>query len=664
MILRITLMTLASAGLLAAPALSDTAEPATKGAATPVQPEVGTRAKRVIEVGALQFRDADGDGRLSPFEDWRLTPEARARDLVGRMTADEKVGTLLHATLPGANGMLGRGAGYDLAAAEELISERKITSFITRLGTPPAELARENNRAQEVAERTRLGIPLTISSDPRNHFQYVLGAGENSAGTTQWPEALGFAALRDPARVRQFAAIARKEYRAVGINMALSPQLDLLTEPRWSRGTGTFGSDPALVSLLGGAYVEGLQGSAAGLAPNGVATVVKHWVGYGAQPEGFDGHNYYGRYASPGSSFRQHVAAFAGALAVKPAGLMPAYPIVEGVTVDDSPVEPVGPGYSKVLLTDMLRRDKGYRGMILSDWGITRSCNERCRAPTAEAPQRPQDIATSWGVEDLSVEDRYARGMAAGIDQFGGTDDVTPLLSALLSGKLALVRVDEAVRRVLELKFAMGLFENPYVDPDRAAREVGTTADVQLANRTQREAQVLLRNSGRVLPFRTARKVWLFGIDPAAATAAGLTVVADPAEADFAIVRAETPSEKLHPNHFFGSRQKEGRLDFRTGDPAYEALRTASAKVPTVLAIFMDRPAVLTTVTPYAKAILVNFGASDAAVLDVVLGKVTARGRLPFQLPRSMDQVRRQDPGRPDDIPDPLYPRGAGIILP
>ncbi|MBC2663511.1 glycoside hydrolase family 3 C-terminal domain-containing protein [Novosphingobium flavum] len=662
--LRRTLLSLASLGLFATPAPAEPVRPASEKGAAPVQPEVGTRAKRVIVEGALKFRDSDGDGRLSPFEDWRLTPEARARDLVGRMTADEKVGTLLHATLPGANGVLGRGAGYDFAAAEDLISGRKITSFITRLGTSPADLARENNRAQEVAERGRLGIPLTISSDPRNHFQYVLGASGNSSGTTQWPEALGFAALRDPARVRQFAAIARKEYRAVGITMALSPQLDLFTEPRWPRGTGTFGSDPALVSVLGEAYVEGLQGSAAGLAPNGVATVVKHWVGYGAQPEGFDGHNHYGRFARPGALFWQHVAAFAGALAVKPAGLMPAYPIIEGVTVAGRPVEAVGPGYSKVLLKDLLRAEKGYRGMILSDWGITRTCNERCRAPTAEAPQQPQDIAMSWGVEDLSVEERYARGMAAGIDQFGGTDDVTPLLAALHSGKLAPATVDEAVRRVLEIKFAMGLFENPYVDPDRAAREVGTPADVALANRTQREAQVLLRNSGQVLPFRTARKVWLFGMDPAAAKAAGLTVVADPAEADFAVVRAETPSEKLHPNHFFGSRQKEGRLDFRPGDHAYEALRTASARVPTVLAIFMDRPAVLTTVTPFAKAILVNFGASDAAVLDVVLGKAKARGRLPFQLPRSMEQVRRQDPGRPDDIPDPLYPRGAGIILP
>lgn len=625
------------------------------------QPIVNTRAKKLLTVGEWRFRDSDADGKLSPFEDWRLAPDVRARDLVGRMSVEEKVGTLLHATLPGVKGELGRGAGYDLVALDALVSGRKITSFITRLGNPPAELAEENNRAQELAERGRLGIPLTISSDPRNHFQYVLGAGESSTGTTQWPEALGFAALRDQDRVRQFASIARKEYRSVGIHMALSPQLDLLTEPRWSRGAGTFGSDPALVSALGAAYVEGFQGGAAGLARDGVATVVKHWVGYGAEPEGFDAHNYYGRIARPGRAFQQHVSAFAGAFSVKAAGLMPAYPIVTGVKVDGKPIEQVAPGYSKVLLTDLLRTKLGYRGMVLSDWGITRTCNERCRTPTAAEPQRPQDIATSWGVDQLSVEERYVLGMTAGIDQFGGTDDVAPLFTALRSGKLSEERVDASVRRILELKFAMGLFENPYVDPASAARDVGASADVALAERTQREAQVLLKNTDHVLPFHNAPKVWLFGMDPAVARAAGLVVVDDPASADFALIRAEAPSEVLHPNHFFGSRQKEGRLDFRAGDPAYEALVTASAKTPTVLAIFLDRPAILTEVDGKAKVILANFGASDAAILDVVLGRATARGRLPFQLPRSMDQVRRQDPGKPDDISDPLYRRGAGL---
>lgn len=628
------------------------------------QPELGLRSKPSVEVDGRKFRDLDGDGKLAPYEDWRLDPSQRAQDLVARMTLAEKVGTLMHSTLPGLGGMLGRADSYDLEALGPLVRDKHVTSFITRLALAPADLARANNTVQELAEATRLGIPLTISTDPRNHFQYVLGAAENANGVTQWPEMLGFAALRDPALVRQFGEIARKEYRAVGIHMALSPQLDLLTEPRWPRGTGTFGSDPALVSGLGQAYVAGLQGGDTGLQPNGVMTVVKHWVGYGAQPEGFDGHNHYGRFARLDGHFDQHVQAFRGALAVKAAGVMPAYPILTDVALDGKPLEAVGPGFSRQLLEDLLRGREGYDGIILSDWAITRDCDVGCTGPTPEAPQLPQDIATSWGVEGLSVGQRYVKGLQAGLDQFGGTDDVQPLIDAVARGDVSEDRLDHSVTRIMLPKFELGLFENPYVIPEEASQSLGQTDDIALARQTQRAAQVLLQNRVSMLPVASNRKrVWLFGMDPAAAVASGLTVVDDPKDADFAIVRAETASEMLHPDHFFGSRQKEGRLDFHDGDPAYEALKRASAHVPTVLAIFLDRPAILTNVQDKAAAILANFGADDAAVLDVILGKARAKGRLPMELPRSMEAVEAQKPGVPDDSVDPLYPSGAGLIL-
>ena len=626
------------------------------------QPALGLRSKALIKVDGYAFRDLNGDRKLTPYEDWRLDPQRRAEDLVSRMTLAEKVGTLMHSTLPGKGGLLGRSDAYDLDALKTLVRDKDVTSFITRLALPPADLARQNNAAQALAEDTRLGIPLTISSDPRNHFQYVLGAGENANGVTQWPDLLGFAALRDAGLVRKFGDIARKEYRAVGIHMALSPQLDLLTEPRWPRGTGTFGSDPALTSELGAAYVAGLQGGDRGVQPNGVLTVIKHWVGYGAQPEGFDAHNYYGRFARPDGQLNLHVAAFRGALKAGAAGVMPAYPILENTTLDGKPLEQVGPGFNKQLLQGLLRGREGFKGFILSDWAITLDCDARCSDPTAASPQRPQDISTAWGVRNLSVDQRYAKGLDAGLDQFGGTDDVQPLIDAVHKGEVTEARIDESVKRILATKFELGLFENPYVDPAKAAATVGMPKDVALANKTQREAQVLLQNRGPMLPVsQSKKKVWLFGMDPKAAEGAGLTVVDDPAAADFAIVRAETPSEVLHPNYFFGSRQKEGRLDFRDGDPAYEALKRASAKVPTVLAIFLDRPAILTNIQSKAAAILANYGATDAAVLDVVMGKATAKGRLPVELPRSMAAVEAQNPAVPDDSSNPLYPRGAGI---
>jgi beta-glucosidase len=444
--------------------------------------------------------------------------------------------------------------------------------------------------------------------------------------------------------------------------------------------SGTMGADPVLTSQLGAAYVAGFQGSATGLAPNGVMTVAKHWVGYSALPGGFDSHSWYGRTAHlTTAQLQTHVAAFRGALAARTGGIMPTYPIIAGPVIGGKPVEPVAAGYSKVLLTDLLRGQLGYRGIVLSDWGITSDCNERCRNPTAEAPQRPQDIGTSWGVEGLTVPQRMALGIAAGIDQFGGTHDVASIAKAVADGQVSEARIDQSVLRLLTIKFRLGLFENPYVDPATAERIAADPANRALAARTQRDAQVLLTDhagagagsgaAGNSLAAIRAslaagkRKVWLAGLDAAAATRAGLTVVATPAEADFALIRTETPSEVLHPYNFFGGRQREGRLDFRKGDPAFDALQAArAAGKPAVFSIFLDRAAIMTNIVPDAAAVIATFGASDDAVLDVVLGKASPRGRLPFELPSSMAAVEAQDPAVPDDSARPLFARGAGIV--
>ena len=623
------------------------------------QVELGTRHKPLLEVDGLSFRDLDADGQLAPYEDWRLSPEQRSDDLVARMTLPEKVGTLMHANMPGLGKDYGQPTGYDLETLGQQVNGKYITSYLTRLSLPPAEMAEQSNAAQEVAEASRLGIPLTFSTDPRNHFQYVLGASASVNGTTQWPELLGFAALDDEALVRRFGEIARKEYRAIGIHMALSPQLDLATEPRWPRVNATFGSDSTIASRLGGAYVAGFQGGEDGLQADGVITVAKHWVGYGAQPEGWDAHNYYGRFATPGEHLPMHIAAFDGALAAKTAGIMPAYPILLDTELDGEPLEPVGPGYSRQLLTGLLREELGFEGFILSDWALTRDCPEECRAPTADKPQTPPFIATSWGVDDLTVRQRYTKAMEAGINQFGGVDDVDPLIEAVTSGELAMERIDDSVRRIMIAKYQLGLFENPYVDPAEAVEVIGQEEDMALARQVQAEAQVLLQDRDGLLPLAAKmKKVWLFGMDPGMARKAGLTVVDTPDQADFAIVRAEAPSEMLHPHHFFGSRQKEGRLDFRPGDPAYDAVVEASEHAPVIFAIFLDRPAVLTGIAGKASVILGNFGASDAAVLSVITGKAHARGKLPFELPRSMDAVEAQDPALADDSKDPLFPFG------
>ena len=235
------------------------------------------------------WRDLNHNGRLDPYEDKHVPIDQRVEDLLARMTLPEKAGLMLHGTLPTPGSSIGfAGQAYDQAATTRLMRDRQISSFITRLVVPPAQLAAQNNAIQKLAEAGRLGIPATISTDPRHHFQATLGASTTGGGFSLWPDMLGFAALNDPAVMRRFGDIARAEYRAVGIHMALSPQADLATEPRWARFSATFGSDPDTVSRLAGAYVEGFQQGTEGVTAQGVATVVKHWVGYGAQPEGFD----------------------------------------------------------------------------------------------------------------------------------------------------------------------------------------------------------------------------------------------------------------------------------------------------------------------------------------------------------------------------------------
>ena len=618
------------------------------------------------EAGAPAYRDLNHNGRMDVYEDRRATHVRRVRDLLSRMTVEEKVGTLLHGTLPAIDNPFGASAkGYDLPAIGRLIQQRQVTSMISRLTASPVLFAEQNNAVQRLAQATRLGIPITISTDPRNHFSIVAGASNDAAGFSQWPEPLGFAALGDPAVVRRFASLARMEYRSVGLHMALSPQADLASEPRWSRTIATFGADPAAVSSLAGAYVAGFQGGEAGVKADGVAAVAKHWVGYGAEPQGLDAHNYYGREVSlSNESFADHLAAFKGVLAARAAGVMPTYAVVRGVDLDGRPLEPVGAGFNEQLIDGLLRGRFGYDGLVISDWGIVNDCPQECRAPTAAAPQGPQWIGMPWGVEKLTPEQRVAKGVNAGIDQFGGLDDPAPILAAVRDGLISAQRLDQSVSRVLLLKFRLGLFDDPFVDPNAVSQAVGSLATAAEAERVQARALVLLKNQRATLPVRAAgMRIWLHGIDPVAARAAGFEPVLDRHRAEAALVRLGAPSERLHPHHFFGAMQHEGSLEYRDDDPGLRAIASVPRGIPLIAVVDLDRPAILGKVQARADALIVAFGASDRAILDAATGRIAPEGRLPVELPRDMTAVVAQKSDRPDDSVSPLYPRGAGLRL-
>ncbi|PYO92947.1 MAG: beta-glucosidase, partial [Gemmatimonadetes bacterium] len=545
-----------------------------------------------------------------------------------------------------------------------LIDSAHVTNLITRLSADPATIATQNNLLQRIAESTRLGIPLTISTDPRNHFQSVVGATVQTNKFSQWPEALGFAAIGDTALTRAFGDIARQEYRAVGIQMALSPQADLATEPRWGRIAGTFGEDAALAERMVRAYVAGFQHGETGLDTGSVVTVVKHWVGYGAAKDGFDSHNFYGRFATfTGPNLDYHIRPFLGAFAAHAAGVMPTYSILQGATWDGKPIEAVGAGYNRQLLTDMLRGRYGFRGIVVTDWAITWDCNERCRngAPAGERPSFA-DLGMPWGVEDLSMRARFVKAVQAGVDEFGGTERGDMLVEAVRAGELKEAQLDSAVVRILTQKFAQGLFEHPYVDTAAADRIVGSEAFRAAGLDAQRRALVLLENKGGLLPLKKgALRVYLHGVGPEAVAGEGWTVVDDPAKADVAIMRLNAPFERLHPQYVFGQFLHEGSLAFKDGDPDFEAFKRVSTAVPTIVTVYLDRPAILTPIKEGARALLANFGVSDAALIDVLTGRGRPEGKLPFELPSSMDAVAAQRPDMPHDSARPLYPFGSGL---
>jgi beta-glucosidase len=656
--MRFSLLAL-SAGLLGATAA--TAQPT----ARPQQPVLGARTAPIIEKDGLRFKDLNRSGAIDPYEDWRLTPDARARDLVARMTLEEKAGAMMHGTARSGGPMAtaGVGTGYDVDANRAMIAGAKVNSLITRLGGAPEDLATQSNVLQEIAEGTRLGIPVTISTDPRHHFQYVLGASVTAGKFSQWPETLGFAAIGDAALVRKFGDIARQEYRAVGLQQTLSPQADLATEPRWSRSNGTFGEDAKLAGALARAYVVGFQGSDKGVTKDGVIAVIKHWAGYGAQKLGYDSHSSYGKHATfPGKNFQYHVEPFLGALDAHVAGVMPTYSILEGVTLNGQPLEQVGAGFNKQMLTDLLRTRYGFAGIIVTDWAITNDCTELCRNGTP-AGQRPSfaSVAMPWGVEDLPKAERFVKAVNAGVDQFGGTEESQILVDAVRAGRLTEQRLGESAYRVMVPKFQQGLFENPYVDPSAARQVAGSAAFQQDAMRAQRRALVLLENKKSILPLKPSmKKVYLHRIDPAIAAQYGLTVVTDPAQADVAIVRTVAPYETLHPGYVFGAMQHEGNLGFRDGDAEYEAIKAIAAKTPTIVTVYLDRPAILTGLRDISAALIGNFGVSDAALLDVLTGKAKPEGKLPFELPSSMADVEAQRSDVPHDTARPLYKIGFG----
>jgi beta-glucosidase len=463
-------------------------------------------------------------------------------------------------------------------------------------------------------------------------------------GFTQFCETPGLAAIGNDSLVEAFANIVREEYLAVGLRVALHPQIDLATEPRWSRISGTFGEDAALSARMVTAYIKGLQGES--LNERSIACMTKHFPGGGPQKEGLDPHFAIQKgQIYPGENFDYHLIPFEAAFKMNTASIMPYYGIPTGQTDED-----VAMAYNKAIITDLLRNKYQYDGVVCTDWGLL-----------TDVPMGPDVIwpARAWGAEHLSEAERVLKIIEASCDQFGGENRPDLVLQLVEAGKLSEERIDESARRLLRQKFQLGLFDNPFVDETQVSERIGKPDYRKLGDASQQMAMTLLKNEGGTLPLQpNVHKVYIEGMD-SSVVARYARVVDSPEEADFAILRLNTPWYPADTKNPFALSFHHGDLNFQGEEQA--RLMELMGKVPTIVDIYLDRPAVIPDIAGASKALIADFGASDRNVCEVLFGNARPQGKLPFELPSSMEAVRNQLTDVPYDSEDPLYKFGYGL---
>jgi beta-glucosidase len=609
---------------------------------------------KTLTIDGFSFRDLNKNSKLDVYEDNRQSREARMNDLLAQMNLEEKAGTMFILPI----GMkkdgsisekpdLGDIMSFAYAGTSRMLFGQKLNHFNVFSTGGKRQTAEWYNHLQKLAERTRLGIPVSIASDPRNHFGNNPLTSAFIGDFSLFPEALGLAAIGDSLVTYQFADIARQEYTAVGIRIALHPMADLATEPRWGRMNGTFGEDAALSAKLIYAYIKGFQGDCLGSAS--VACMTKHFSGGGPQKEGIDPHFPIAKgQIYPGNNFKYHLIPFEAAFKAGTAEIMPYY----GIPVDQTS-ENVGFGFNKDIITGLLRNTYKFDGVVCTDWGLI---SDMKIFGLMILPARAK------GMEKATEEERMMKIIDAGVDQFGGELIPEMLIKLVKEGKVSEARIDTSVRRLLRVKFQLGLFDNPFVDAEKAEKIVGNPEFKAAGELAQRKSIVLLKNgqaeSGNVLPLKQGIKIYIKNIDPVKAGKYGL-VVEKPEQADVAIIRIKAPSEHLKGSGLMGLFIRGGDLDFKEKEKT--EIISLMKKVPTIVDIYLDRPAVIPEIAAASKGLFADFGANDEALLDVVFGKFNPQGKLPVELPSSMEAVRNQKEDLPYDSENPLFPFGFGL---
>ncbi|MEC7858763.1 MAG: glycoside hydrolase family 3 N-terminal domain-containing protein [Pseudomonadota bacterium] len=594
----------------------------------------------------IPFRDLNKNGKLDIYEDSRQPVAARVEDLLSQMTLEEKVGQMFHPPVlikPDARFRAFLDAMSGGISMEEFISLKHISHFNFYGEAAPIEIARRLNQLQRVAEESRLGVPVTFSTDPLHEVPRGGGIAAFSLdGISKWPSQLGFAATRDSDLIFKFGQIASAEYRAMGFRTGLHPMSDLATEPRWARNFGTFGSNADLSSEMTVAYVKGFQGDQ--IDENSVHTMVKHFPGGGPQEGGLDPHLKSGEnQVYPGNNFDYHLKPFQAAIDNGMKVVMPYYGIPKGQTDED-----VAMAFNKYILTDLLRDQMNFDGVVCTDWGVIEGRH--------------------WGVDDLTISERYEKSINAGVDQYGGENKPEYVIDLVNEGKISEERIDQSVRRILTNKFELGLFENPFVDENLVSELVNRADYIEEGLDAQRKSVVLLSNKDNTLPLPKDINIFVDGMNKDEASNFG-NVVESPENADYVL---------LFLNTVFNGNQPSGidrvldnmlstmfpNMDLNYSDEINEKIERYSRVSKLIIISDLNRPAILTTAYEKSFGLVGTFGVQDLVILETIFGDNNPTGKLPFEIPSSMEAVENQNPDVADDTENPLFVYGYGLSYP
>lgn len=654
------------------------------------QKTIRTSVKGIIKKDGLIFKDLFGDGQLKPYEDWRLSAEERAKDLVSRMTDEEKagmfvivdqkmgisckngeptsrLGVLSEYEGPGIRGSMSYPTTYQLTT-------RHIRHLIVRENAKPHEFARWINTLQEVCEGTRLGIPCIVAANSKNESADIrYNADKEDNQFTTYPGTLGIAASRNMDIVKEFAQTGRREFLASGIRKGYMYMADCATDPRWFRTFGTFGENPELISRIIPELIRIYQGEQ--LDETGIALTVKHFPGGGARENGFDPHYAEGKYnvyATPGSLETYHLPPFRAAIQAHPSAVMPYYAIPSNAksSVPQKPFdgpfeEEIAFAYNRQFITGLLRETCGFDGYVNSDTGVLDKM--------------------AWGAEEMTKPQRAARVLQAGTDMVSGEADPQPFLDAIKENLVDRQVVDRALVRLFKELFALGLFENPYVDEEAADSLVNTPKSRKQAYKAHLESVVALKNHGGLLPLTEektrGKKIYVELFCKDDYTEKELETMAlsgsrvDPAKtiSDFAAFVRED-----HPEWEFVDDYREADVavlmlnptsgSYFEATPSYlelnileetgihlEQIRQIRAAVPqVVMHVNLNLPFLMTNVEPLADALTVGFCTFGQAAMDVISGRANPKGKLPITLPGSDAAIAVDENGicaSPNDVP-------------